>query len=306
MNDSWLECGPKRPPRRQKSPVGSGTSKVATEYGVRSVGDVHHEGELADLLALVAERLRDQQHEVARAAGHGRRPVRHAHPEHREAGVPAPGGRHVEPADLGIEQVLRGGRELLARLRIAREQLLAVHDLQHALGPGAVGEVHAVLVGDGPVHALRGGPGRARLLAGQPEVADEARLRGIAQVVDLGHAVGAPAGRRAVGDQVGDAGVALPPVLVRALEPVEDRGDAARASRDRSRPRSRAPGCRASAAGRSSRARRAAASCRRRRAPSPRRPPPPRPARRGCGAGTSAASDPSRPRWRCRSAPSGR
>src|SRR5712671_4245593 len=36
LNDSLLEWGPKRPPRRQKSPVGSGTSKVATEYGVRS------------------------------------------------------------------------------------------------------------------------------------------------------------------------------------------------------------------------------------------------------------------------------
>ena len=48
---------------------------------------------------------------------------------------------------------------------------------------------------------------------------------GIAQVVDRGHPVGAPAARRAVGDEVGDAGVALPPVLVRALEPVEHRGD---------------------------------------------------------------------------------
>ena len=139
--------------------------------------------------------------------------------------MPAPGRRHVEPADLGIEQVLHGGRELLARLRIAREQLLAVHDLQHALGAGAVGEVDAVLVRDGPVHALGRGAGRARLLAGQPEVADEARLRGIAQVVDLGHPVGAPAARRAVGDEVGDAGVALPPVLVRALEPVQHRGE---------------------------------------------------------------------------------
>ncbi len=139
--------------------------------------------------------------------------------------MPAPGRRHVEAADLRIEQVLHGGRELLARLRIAREQLLAVHDLQHALGAGAVGEVHAVLVGDGPVHALGRGAGRARLLAGQPEVADEARLRRIAEVVDGRHPVGAPAARRAVGDEVGDAAVALPPVLVRALEPVEHRGE---------------------------------------------------------------------------------
>src|SRR5262245_24514180 len=31
VNDSLLECGPRRPPRRQKSPPRSGTSKVATE-----------------------------------------------------------------------------------------------------------------------------------------------------------------------------------------------------------------------------------------------------------------------------------
>src|SRR6266436_5450933 len=191
-------------------------------------GDVHHERELADLLALVAERLGDQQHEVARAARHARRPVRHRDAQDREAGVPTPGRGHVEPADLGIEQVLGGRREAVGSLGIAREELLAVDDLEHALGPGAVREVDAVPQRDGPVHALRCGAGGAGLLPGQPEVADEARLRRIAQVVDLGHAVGAPAGRRAVRDQVGDAGVALPPVLVRALEAVEHRDEPGR------------------------------------------------------------------------------
>src|SRR5438034_10220951 len=36
-NDSLLEWGPKRPPRRQKAPLDSGTWKVATENGRVSV-----------------------------------------------------------------------------------------------------------------------------------------------------------------------------------------------------------------------------------------------------------------------------
>src|SRR5436190_17950262 len=36
-NDSLLEWGPKRPPRRQKSPLDAGTWKVATENGRVSV-----------------------------------------------------------------------------------------------------------------------------------------------------------------------------------------------------------------------------------------------------------------------------
>jgi hypothetical protein len=36
-NDSLLEWGPKRPPRRQKAPLDSGTSNVATPNGLASV-----------------------------------------------------------------------------------------------------------------------------------------------------------------------------------------------------------------------------------------------------------------------------
>ena len=139
--------------------------------------------------------------------------------------MPAPRGRHVEAADLGVEQVGHGRREAIGGLRIARQQLVAVHDLHHTLGPGAVGEVDAIAERDGPVDALRRGAGRARLLARQAEVADETRVRGVAQVIDLRHTISPPAEGRAVRDEVRDTGVALPPVLVRALEAVEHGGE---------------------------------------------------------------------------------
>src|SRR5438876_985226 len=65
---------------------------------------------------------------------------------------------------------------------------------------------------------------RARLLAREPEVADEARLRGIGEIVDLRHAMGPPAAGMAVGDEVGDAAVTLPPVLVGHVEARDHRG----------------------------------------------------------------------------------
>src|SRR2546425_4916284 len=74
--------------------------------------------------------------------------------------------------------------------------------------------------------------GRAGLLAGQSEVADEHGFRGVAEVVDLRHAPRAPARwtelrRLRLGevarDQVGDSGVTFPPVLVRRREPRDHR-----------------------------------------------------------------------------------
>src|SRR5450759_488398 len=59
--------------------------------------------------------------------------------------------------------------------------------------------------------------------AGQAVIADEHRLRRIGQIVDLGHAAHAPVGRP--GHEVGDTGIAFPPVLVRALQASHYRGD---------------------------------------------------------------------------------
>ena len=63
---------------------------------------------------------------------------------------------------------------------------------------------------------FRNGAGRIRLLPGLAEVADEYRPGWVAQVEDLRHAPGSPCGQ--AGDEIGDAGIAFPEILVRALE----------------------------------------------------------------------------------------
>src|SRR5262249_2942823 len=57
---------------------------------------------------------------------------------------------------------------------------------------------------------------RSRLLAWKTKISDEHRVRRVAQVVDLRHAASAPL--RIARDEVRDARVALPPVLVRVDE----------------------------------------------------------------------------------------
>src|SRR5436309_2486469 len=50
-------------------------------------------------------------------------------------------------------------------------------------------------------------------------------LSRITEIVDLRHSVGPPAGGTAIGDEVGDARVALPPVLVGVVEALHHGGD---------------------------------------------------------------------------------
>lgn len=85
--------------------------------------------------------------------------------------------------------------------------------------------------GDRPVQPRVHRPGRAGLLAGEAEIADEPRPRRIRQVEDLGHPVRPPA--RHARDQVGDARIAFPPVLVRAGKMRGDRHDERRSGRVR-------------------------------------------------------------------------
>src|SRR4030095_4368840 len=70
-----------------------------------------------------------------------------------------------------------------------------------------------------------------RLLSGQAEVPDEDGVRRIAQVVNLRHARRTPGGVAA--DQIRDAGLALPPALMRVLQVVHDEGEARRLFRSR-------------------------------------------------------------------------
>ena len=122
-------------------------------------------------------------------------------------------GRELELSDLRVQQVFVG------RLGWTTEQLGAVDDLQYAVLVGAIAEIHAIAGGAGgnrAVQLLRGRSGRIRLLPREAEVADEYRMVRIAQVVDLRHPPRSP--RRQAGNEIGDARIAFPEVLVRALE----------------------------------------------------------------------------------------
>jgi len=124
--------------------------------------------------------------------------------------------RHHQPRHLGRREI---GRRRLFR---PFEQLFRVDDLQDAALVGAVAEIDAVALRPGrnrPMQVGRHRAGGARLLADQAEVADLHRVLRIGEIVDLRHALGAPVGRAA--DQEGDAGVALPPALVRVLQSVD-------------------------------------------------------------------------------------
>src|SRR5262249_39079129 len=106
------------------------------------------------------------------------------------------------------------------------QQLLAIEDLQHAALVGAVPDIDAIALRTARDRAVllgRNRPLGAGLLANHAEVANVLRMRRIAQVIDLHHAARAPP--RRARHEVGDAGVALPPVLVRVLQAFADLRD---------------------------------------------------------------------------------
>src|SRR5207302_6530342 len=115
----------------------------------------------------------------------------------------------IHAADLRINEVCR--RRLLRTF----QELLAVDDLQDAAGAAAVTEIDAVDLRqrDRPVQFGRHRSARGRLLPGQTEIANLRRLCRITKVIDFGHALDAPSGDG--GNQIGNAGVAFPPALLR-------------------------------------------------------------------------------------------
>ena len=204
---SFDECVPKRPPRPQKLPLASGTVQVDDAERLRLDGDVDDPHHLPVLEALVGERLADNSDEVASclrslrlrivvivldAGGRGRAwpqflicEFRQHHAEQRKRRVRAGVRREIEPGDLRIHQIRVGG------ILRSVQQLVAIDDLHDAVAAGAVAEVDAIALRsrrDRAVQIGRHRTGRAGLLSRQAEVADEHRLRGIAQVVDLRHA----------------------------------------------------------------------------------------------------------------------
>ena len=127
-------------------------------------------------------------------------------------------GRHRHPGDFRKPKIIR------CRLLRSVDELFAVDDLQKAALVGAVSEIDAVAFRAGrnrPVQFGRHRAGGARLLTGQAEIPDLDGMRGIAEVVDLGHAARAPV--RRARDQKGNAGVAFPPALVGILQAPDPR-----------------------------------------------------------------------------------
>src|SRR5207237_7829240 len=121
---------------------------------------------------------------------------------------------------------------LVRRLLWLAQKFLPIDDLDDAALVGPVSEIDAIACwtrGDRTVKIRRRRACRARLLPGQAERANEHRLGRIAEVVDQRHAGRAPA--RRTRDEIRDAAVALPPVLVRAAQSAHDDGDSARLRR---------------------------------------------------------------------------
>ena len=213
---SLEECEPNRPPRSQNEPLASGTVKLEIIIGRFSTvtsanhticrGSSHSLRIASSTIITMSRRLA-----VLVLGEFGDR-----HVLHRKRGVGAVEGGHRHPRDFRKTKIVR--RRLLRSV----DQLVAIDDLQEAALVGAVAEIDAVALRPGrdrPVHLGRHRAGRARLLAGKAEVADFHGMRGIAEVVDLGHAAGAPV--RRARDQKGDAGFAFPPVLVGVLQAAE-------------------------------------------------------------------------------------
>ncbi len=221
---SFEECVPKRPPRPQKLPLASGTVQFDTPNGFDSavMSAIHticraSRHSLAVDSLVITRKSRTPASVLPAELGN-------FHAQHRKHRVRADVRRQVEPADLRIQQILVG------RLLRTVQQLLAIDDLDDCLRPTCRSRSTRgcrSVRGNRAVQASRRRAHAAGLLSGQPEIADEHRLGRIAQIVDLRHAIDAPA--RRAGDQIRDAGVAFPPVLVRAAESADDDRHARRA-----------------------------------------------------------------------------
>src|SRR5712691_3475548 len=215
-------------------------------------GGVHRVGQVADLIgAEVRRRLGGDEHDVANGsdvvAGIGHE-VRDRDLADREAGVRAVVRVHDPAPELRSLEVGTGRRELRRRSRATGnpraegrgQELGAVNDLHDPVGAGAVREIDPVESGARPSDRVGGvvGPGRdgavdaghrsevgwnhaSRLLPVEGPVAEEHRICRVAEIEDEDVVAPPPPVRRVIAasaDDVGDAGVAFPPALVRPGE----------------------------------------------------------------------------------------
>ena len=111
------------------------------------------------------------------------------------------------------------------------QELVAIEDGEHAPCRRAVATIHTVFLHYryATVQVDGGVPTRARLLSDQAEIANELRFRRIAQIENLRHPVGAPAGNAR--DEIRNTCLALPPRLVRVRQSIDDQAEQLRVHR---------------------------------------------------------------------------
>ena len=183
------------------------------------VGDIDKISHLPRFVAFVGDGFVGQRHQIARGDLVGGK-VFDFHAQDRQRGVRAHVRRRIHNRHLRIEQVFR------CRFFRALQQFFAVENLQHAIAVGARTNINAVAFDAGRYRAMhlelivRQRIFRPRLLAHQTEIADMHGLRRIGHIVHLQHAARVPA--LDAGDQVRDAGIALPEIFVRIAQSTND------------------------------------------------------------------------------------
>jgi hypothetical protein len=203
--------------------AGFGNAEGGDAEGRGFLGDVEEVDHLERAAAFLGERFTGDGEEIAATAFLHFGESGNVEAEKREDGVGADVGGKIHASDLRIEKILWGG------FAGAVEQLFAVEDLHDSGAARTVSDVDAIAFrsgGEGAVNFTGDGAGGAGLLTGQAEIAKEHGLFGTAEVEDLDHAAGAPLG--IAGDEIGDAGVALPPAFVRVVQTADDDGEAMR------------------------------------------------------------------------------
>src|SRR3954447_14217073 len=112
--------------------------EIRNHHGLRLDRHIDEPYDLTLLQALVADLLVHDHDNVPDLAVLVLGEFRNRHLQHREYGVRTVERKHLDAADLGMTEMVR------CRLFGAREQLLAVDDLEHAPFVGAVAEIDPI------------------------------------------------------------------------------------------------------------------------------------------------------------------
>src|SRR5438105_7022480 len=131
--------------------------------------------------------------------------------------------RSIQSTDLRIQNVVGCWRERVRRGGITLQELVTINDLQNTASVRSITEVHPIPEPDRSMQCCWYWLSRrAGLLPDHAIIADVMGMGGIGQIKDL-HTTAAPALFLCMCDDIGNACVTLPPVLVGTRE-VSDHG----------------------------------------------------------------------------------